>query len=260
MSSEFGDAAREIRAFGAEWGIVLGSGLGGAMDSFETVEEIPCSSIRGLPQSSVPGHSGRLALARAEETAVVVAEGRVHLYEGRSAAETTASIRFLAACGVRWIVLTNAAGSLRPELPPGSWMLVRDHLNLTGTSPLCGPRFVDLTNAYASSLRQRFLAAAGRCGLELREGIYAGLPGPHYETPAEVAMLRVLGADAVGMSTVLETIEARARGLEVAALSCITNPAAGLGNSPLDHREVLDAGRTAAAALGPLLLRAITGK
>lgn len=189
---------------------------------------------------------------------MVLAQGRGHLYEGYTAAEVTAGIRFLAACGVERVILTNAAGSLNPGFPPGEWMTIADHLNLTGTSPLLGSgNFVDMTEVYSSRLRLHFREAAGAAGLPLHEGIYAGLVGPQYETPAEIRMLGKLGADAVGMSTVLEAIQARALGLEVAGFSCLSNWAAGISPEPLNHAEVLRTGATAAEGFCNLLERAL---
>jgi purine-nucleoside phosphorylase len=185
-------------------------------------------------------------------------KGRVHLYEGHSAQEVTAGVRWLAGQGITRLVLTNAAGTLNPDFFPGTWMLLADHLNLTGTSPLHGAEFIDLSTAYDPTWRAEFRAAAMAQGMPLSEGVYAGLRGPQYETPAEVRMLRTLGADAVGMSTVLETIQARALGLRVVALSCLTNWAAGITAAPLDHQEVLATGQQAAAAMIRLLTQVLT--
>jgi purine-nucleoside phosphorylase len=185
-------------------------------------------------------------------------KGRVHLYEGHSAQEVTAGVRWLAGQGITRLVLTNAAGTLNPDFSPGTWMLLADHLNLTGTSPLHGAEFIDLSTAYDPTWRAEFRAAAMAQGLPLSEGVYAGLRGPQYETPAEVRMLRTLGPDAVGMSTVLETIQARALGLRVVALSCLTNWAAGITAAPLDHQEVLATGQQAAAAMIRLLTQVLS--
>ena len=161
------------------------------------------------------------------ETRAIFAQGRVHLYEGRSAKEVTSPVRILAPSGIKELILTNAAGSANKEFAPGSWMMISDHINLTGTTPLLGePNFVDMTEVYSEQSRLRFQRAAKKIGMKLHEGVYAGLLGPQYETPAEVRMLRSLGADAIGMSTVLEAIQARALGLEVAGFSCLTNWAA----------------------------------
>jgi purine-nucleoside phosphorylase len=189
-----------------------------------------------------------------------MAQGRVHLYEGRTADEVTTAVRFMENIGVRKLLLTNAAGTLNPKFAPGSWMMLSDHLNLTGTSPLLGgPNLADMSAVYSPELRVRFATAASAEGLVLHEGVYAGLLGPQYETPAEVRMLGVLGADAVGMSTVLEAIQARALGMEVAGFSCLTNWAAGLNPKPLTHDEVLETGRAAAGQMLRILTRGLAG-
>jgi purine-nucleoside phosphorylase len=212
----------------------------------------------GLPVARVPGHSGEIKWGALGGRRMVAVCGRSHLYEGYGAAEVTASVRLLHAVGVRRLVLTNAAGSLNQAHPPGSWMLIRDHLNLTGTSPLIGgPNFVDMTEVYSAALRSRFLQAAREEGIPLYEGVYAGVVGPQYETPAEIRMLRLLGADAVGMSTVLEAIQARALGMEVVAFSCLTNWAAGMSGSGLDHTEVLAEGKAAADGFQRILERTL---
>jgi len=237
-----------------EWGIVLGSGLGAVVEAVEVKACVPFGAVAELPVSKVPGHAGQFVFGELAGHDVVVAQGRVHLYEGHSAAAVAAGVRFLAERGVQRFVLTNAAGTLNPAFAPGGWMMLSDHLNLTGTSPLLGgPHFLDLSDAYSPALRAAFREAARALGLPLHEGVYAGLPGPQYETPAEVRMLRTLGADAVGMSTIHETIQARALGLEVAAFSCLTNWAAGLSPAPLAHDEVLKTGRAAADSFSRLL-------
>ena len=258
LSLEAEALPKAVRDFNPEWGLVLGSGLGSVVDEVDAILSLPYDEIPGLPVSTVAGHAGRFVFGRLAGKRVLVAQCRVHLYEGRTAGEVTAGVRFMEALGVKNLILTNAAGSLRPEFAPGSWMMLSDHLNLTGTSPLTGgPHFVDLSAVYAPALRARFARLAAEEKTALHEGVYASLPGPLYETPAEVRMLRVLGADAVGMSTVLEAIQARALGMEVAAFSCLTNMGAGLGTGALDHGEVLATGRTAAAPLVRLLTRAL---
>lgn len=230
-------------------GLVLGSGLGELARQVELTESVPFAEA-GLPGSSVPGHHGRFLLGRLAGCEVVVMSGRLHLYEGRSAGEVGAGVRWMARRGVKRLVLTNAAGSLDPGKPPGSWMMITDHLNLTGTSPLeGGANFVDLSEVYSGALRGEFAAAAREAELALGEGVYAGLRGPQYETPAEIRMLRTLGADAVGMSTVLEAIQARALGLEVLGLSCLTNWAAGMVGATLDHADVVATGQRSAEAM-----------
>lgn len=232
--------------------LVLGSGLASFTDQLSPVARIPFTDL-GLPPSSVPGHAGELILAALGTTRLAVFSGRIHLYEGHPAHVVTTPIRIAAAAGASRLILTNAAGSLNPAFPPGQWMMLSDHLNLTGQSPLTGgPRFHDMSHVYSPAWRRQFAAAAAAASLPLHEGIYAGLPGPQYETPAEIRMLRTLGADAVGMSTVLEAIEARALNLETVAFSCLTNWAAGLAG-PLSHHEVTTTGRNAAAAFTSLL-------
>jgi len=258
MLSEFTVLPEALEAFGAQVAIVLGSGLNSFADALEIEATIPYDAIPGLPASKVPGHTGAFALARVGGHPLLLCRGRVHLYEGWSAHEVTTGVRLLHRLGVHRLILTNAAGTLHPGFPPGQWMMLNDHLNLTGASPLSGgPNFIDLTEAYSPRLREIFRHAAAEAGLPLHEGVYASLPGPQYETPAEIRMLRTLGADAVGMSTVLETIQARALGVEVAAFSCLTNWAAGITGESLSHEEVTDTGRGAAGALIEILHRAL---
>ncbi len=246
---------RELRP---EWGIVLGSGLGAIVERVEVIAEVPYAEIEGLPVSRVPGHAGKFLFGRLNGTLVLMAQGRVHLYEGRTAAEVTAGVRFMAERGVQRLVLTNAAGTANPAFAPGTWMMLSDHLNLTGTTPLLGgAHFFDMSEVYSAALRERFSALAASEKITLHTGIYAGLLGPQYETPAEVRMFRTLGADALGMSTVLEAIQARALGLEVAGFSCLTNWAAGLSPEPLGHEEVLTMGKRAAGDMVRLLERAL---
>ena len=253
-------AARErLRSWGAETAVVLGSGLSSLIDAVPPEQRVPYIEFPELPRPSVPGHTGEFVLDCSGATRLIFAQGRVHLYEGHSADAVTAGIRTLAECGVKRVILTNAAGTVNPSFTPGSWMMISDHLNLTGTTPLLGrPEFVDLTTTYSAIWRARFAKAARAEGVTLHEGVYAGLLGPQYETPAEVRMLRQLGADAVGMSTVLEAIQARVLGLEIAAFSCLTNWGAGLTQDPLTHDEVLTAGKAAAATFARLLRVALS--
>ena len=246
------------KQFRPQWGLVLGSGLGGFSERMNVDAIVPYSEIEGLPQSRVAGHAGEFVFGKLGDTPIVAARGRVHLYEGRTAAEVTANIRWMAERGIRRLVLTNAAGTCNAQFAPGSWMMLGDHLNLTGTSPLLGgANFFDMSEVYSKHLRAHFSKAAKSRGMTLHEGVYAGLLGPQYETPAEVRMLQRIGADAVGMSTVLEAIQARALGLEVAGFSCLTNWAAGLNDAPLAHAEVMETGAHAASALADLLTQAI---
>ncbi len=249
---------KAVRDFQPELGLVLGSGLGPLVDEVDAILSVPYEEIAGLPISTVPGHAGRFVFGRLAGRRVIVAQGRVHLYEGCNAEEVTAGVRFMETLGVRQVILTNAAGTLHPEFEPGTWMMLSDHLNLTGTSPLLGgANFVDMSEVYSAKWRATFRGVALEEEIFLHEGVYAGLMGPQYETPAEVRMFRTLGADAVGMSTVLEAIQARALGMEVAGFSCLTNWAAGISGQSLDHHEVLETGRTAAEQMMRILRKAL---
>ena len=240
--------AQRLRDWGAETAIVLGSGLNSVVA--DHAEAIPYSEFPEIPRPRVEGHVGRFA--RGER--VIYAQGRAHLYEGYSANDVTGTVRLLAAAGIKRLILTNAAGSLNSSFAPGSWMMISDHLNLTGTTPLLGcAQFIDMSDAYSSKRRVDFRSAARQLDMTLHEGVYAGLLGPQYETPAEVRMLRSLGADAVGMSTVLEAILARALGMEVTGFSCLTNWAAGVVDQALSHEEVLEVGQSAAADFARLI-------
>ena len=240
-------------------GIVLGSGLGPLAEAVNITREVSFAAA-GLPMSSVSGHAGKFVFGKIGKTEVVLMKGRIHLYEGHSPQVVTAGIRWMAGEGMDRLILTNAAGTLHPDHPPGNWMMIGDHLNLTGMSPLVGADFIDLSVAYDAAWRDEFRVAAVALGIVLHEGVYAGFRGPQYETPAEIRMLRTLGADAVGMSTVLETIQARSLGLPVAAFSCLTNWAAGITSERLDHHEVLETGRTSAKTMIRLLTHVVGGE
>ena len=229
-------------------GLVLGSGLGPLADAVEVEKEVAFSEV-GLPVSSVPGHAGKFVFGTLGAARVLLMKGRVHLYEGHAPRLVTAGVRWMHGQGCGDLILTNAAGTLHPDFAPGSWMMLGDHLNLTGQSPLEGADFVDMSVTYDAGWRARFRAAAAATGMPLHEGVYAGLRGPQYETPAEIRMLRTLGADAVGMSTVLEAIQARSLGMRVAGFSCLTNWAAGITSAALDHHEVLETGKQSAEAM-----------
>ena len=258
LSEEFPQMPAELAEFRPQAAVVLGSGLGGFAAACEPLFEVPYSRVPGLPQPAVPGHAGKFVGVLLGGVRVLLALGRAHFYEGHSAARVASGVRLMAGLGAGTVILTNAAGSLNPDFEPGGWMMLCDHLNLTGASPLSGgPNFFDMSEVYDRGLRGLFLGVAGEQGLDLREGVYACVPGPQYETPAEVRMLRTLGADAVGMSTVFEAIQARALGLRVAAFSCLTNWGAGISGAPLSHAEVIEAGRLAAERFGPLLAGAL---
>jgi purine-nucleoside phosphorylase len=253
-------AVREHTALVPEVGLVLGSGLGGLADDLEDAVAIPFEALPGWPAATAPGHQGRLLLGRLGGRIVVMLQGRFHLYEGNDPGLVVQPVLLFHALGARLVVLTNAAGGLDPSFGPGTLMVMSDHINLTGRSPLMGPnadelgpRFPDLTDAWSPRLRAGLHAAAAAEDVEFREGIYVGLTGPTYETPAEVRMLAGLGGHAVGMSTVLECIAARWVGLEVCGVSLVTNAGAGYTGEPLTHEEVLAAG----AVAGPRLARVI---
>ena len=243
-------------------GIILGSGLGGLVEAMKVEAAAPFDQVPGFPPSTVEGHHGRLMFGRIEDVPVTVMQGRVHLYEGYPAAAVVFPIRVLVRLGARTMVVTNASGSVNPDFTAREIMLISDHLNLTGVNPLVGPndlalgpRFPDMSEAYDLELRQTAREVAHELSIPLREGVYAGLLGPAYETPAEIRMLRTLGADAVGMSTVLEVIAARHMGARVLGISCITNQGAGLSERPLSHEDVEEAG----LAIQGQLVELVTG-
>jgi purine-nucleoside phosphorylase len=243
-----------------EVGIVLGSGLGGLADELTDVVAIPFAELPGWPAATAPGHVGRLLVGRLEGVPVAMLQGRLHLYEGHDPGLVVQPVLLMGRLGARTVVLTNAAGGVDPSYGPGTLMIIGDHINLTGHSPLVGPnadtigpRFPDLTDVWSPRLRARLREAFAAVGVDHTEGVYIGLVGPSYETPAEVRMLRGLGADAVGMSTVLEAIAARWAGIEVCGVSLVTNAGAGYTGQPLTHEEVLASG----AIAGPRLARVI---
>jgi len=229
-------------------GITMGSGLGGLAEEFEDPVRVAYADLPGWPRPTVEGHAGEVVIGTLDGAPALGLRGRVHLYEGGDPARTAFYVRVLAALGVPALFLSNAAGAIREGFEPGELMLISDHLNLTGRSPLTGPvfgsepRFPDMTAAYDPALRHIVRTAAGELGIPLREGVYVAVHGPSYETPAEIRMLRTLGADAVGMSTVPEVIAARAAGIRCVAVSCLTNYGAGVTDRPLVHAEVLETG------------------
>lgn len=253
-------AVAESLAGRVDVAMVLGSGLGEYANSLNARTVIPYTEIPHMPASRVSGHAGNLVIGRRGKLRIAAMQGRVHLYEGRTAHEVAFGVRTMARLGATTLIVTNAAGGISSRLAAGDLMAITDQLNLTGTSTLVGQvgaelgeRFVDMTAAYDGGLRETARRVAAGLGFELCEGVYAGLMGPAYETPAEVRMLGVLGADAVGMSTVLEVLAARQLGLRVLGISCITNMAAGLGDGPLSHEEVEATARRVRDRFGSLL-------
>ena len=242
------DAVRaRIGALAPQVGLILGSGLGSYADRLEDAVAIPYADIPGFPVSTIHGHAGRLVIGRRAGATCAAMQGRVHLYEGWRAAEVAFPARVLVALGARVLMVTNAAGGLEPSWAPGTLMLIRDHIDLLRDHALrgpnderLGPRFPDMTVAYAAELRALVREVAGRLGVALEEGVYVAMPGPTYETPAEVRMLQILGAHATGMSTVPEVVVARHMGARVIGISCITNHAAGLSPGTLSHEEVTE--------------------
>jgi purine-nucleoside phosphorylase len=254
-ASQFGRAAATLAAAAVHQriggatpvvGIILGSGLGGLARRIMSPVVIPFADVPGFPTATIVGHAGQLVAGTLADRPVIALAGRFHMYEGHDAALAGFPVRVLHALGARTLFVSNAAGGIRPALRPGDLMLIRDHLNLMFRSPLIGAlepgdvRFPDMTAAYDAELATQLRSCAAELGIPLKEGVYGGLLGPTYETPAEVRMLATLGADAVGMSTVPEVIVARALGMRVAGVSCITNLAAGLSLHPLSHAEVIE--------------------
>ncbi len=263
-------AAAAVRArapgFAPRVGCILGSGLAPLADLCASPVSIPFAAIPHVGRASVQGHPGELVLGTLAGVPVAILKGRLHLYEGWSAEEAAFPARLLCWLGIRALVLTNASGGIRPGLKPGDLLLLTDHLNLSGSSPLTGrndervgPRFPDLSHAYSARLSALLKASAEKLAIPLQEGVYAMLAGPSYETAAEVRMLRTLGADCVGMSTVPEAIVAAHQGVPVLALSCIANLAAGLGSTALTHEEVQAASHGALGTLGHLLTEFLPG-
>jgi purine-nucleoside phosphorylase len=242
---------------------VLGSGLGAFADSLTDATRIPYAQIPTFPRSTAVGHAGQMVIGKAGPVAVAAMQGRVHLYEGYSAAEVTFPIRVFGRMGIAAVVLTNAAGGINLSYQQGALVAIRDHLNLQGQNPLAGPnddrygpRFPDMSEAYSKKYRAAAFEEAKRLGIVLQEGIYAALSGPSYETPAEIRYLRTIGADVVGMSTVPEVLVARHMDIKVLAISCVTNMAAGILDQPIVHDEVLETGQKV-RGMFEALLRAV---
>ena len=256
-------AALTIRGRSAEAAriaVILGSGLGAFADELQEAVRIPYEEIPGFPVSTAQGHAGRLVVGRVDNIPVVAMQGRVHFYEGYSLEEVTFPVRVFHLLGIKVLLLTNAAGGIDAGLSQGALMLISDHLNLMGVNPLrgpnddrFGPRFPDMSEVYSRELQELATEGAKRLGIDLRRGVYAALPGPSYETPAEIHMFRGFGADAVGMSTVPEAIVARHMGMQVLGISCITNMAAGIGDQPINHEEVMATGLRAREMFAQLL-------
>ena len=245
--------------------IVLGSGLGGFADDFEDAVRIPYDQIPGFPRSTVEGHEGQLIAGKVDSVPVLAMQGRVHYYEGYALEEVTFPVRTFKLLGIKTLVLTNAAGGINVQLTQGALMVISDHLNLMGDNPLrgpnderFGPRFPDMSTVYSPALQELVVEEAKAIGIEVRRGIYGGLSGPSYETPAEIHLLRNLGADAVGMSTVPEAIVARHMDMEVLGISCITNMAAGIGDEPIDHAEVVATGDRVRGTFTQLLSKVVS--
>jgi len=241
-------------------GLVLGSGLGGFADSLSDAARVLYAEIPSFPQSTAIGHAGRMVIGKAGGVAVAAMQGRVHLYEGYSAQQVTFPIRVFGRMGIRAVILTNAAGGINLCYSQGALVLVRDHINLQGSNPLVGPnddrfgvRFPDMTQAYSRRYREIARAEAQKLAITLHEGVYAALLGPSYETPAEIEYLRRIGADLVGMSTAAEVIAARHMGINVLAISCVTNMAAGILDQPLSHAEVMETGERVKSTFESLL-------
>jgi purine-nucleoside phosphorylase len=260
-------AARVIRSRTTETprvAIVLGSGLGGFADDFEDAVGIPYEDIPGFARSTAQGHAGRLVIGKVDQVPLLAMQGRVHFYEGYPLEQVTFPIRTFKLLGIKTLILTNAAGGINVQLTQGALMVLSDHLNLMGDNPLrglndsrFGPRFPDMSTVYSPELQELVTEEARQLGVEVRRGIYAALAGPSYETPAEIHFLRNLGADAVGMSTVPEAIVARHMGIEVLGISCITNMAAGIGDQPIDHEDVMATGDRVRSTFTQLLRKVV---
>jgi purine-nucleoside phosphorylase len=261
-------AARVIRArtkLEPRIALVLGSGLGGFADDFEEAVGIPYDEIPGFVRSTAQGHAGRLVIGKVESVPVLAMQGRVHYYEGYSLEEVTFPVRTFKLLGVKTLILTNASGGINVQLNQGTLMVISDHVNLMGINPLrglnderFGPRFPDMTAVYSRELQEIVIEEANAIGTEVRRGIYGALSGPSYETPAEIHLLRNLGADAVGMSTVPEAIVARHMDVEVLGISCITNMAAGISDEPINHEEVMATGDRVRETFAQLLRRVVS--
>jgi purine-nucleoside phosphorylase len=246
--------------------VVLGSGLGRFADELSDATRVPYSQIPSFPRSTAIGHAGQMVIGKAGDVPVAAMQGRVHLYEGYSAEQVAFPVRVLGRMGVKALIITNAAGGINTKYTQGALVVISDHINLQGQNPLAGtndehfgPRFPDMTQAYWKPYREMALEAARTLGKTVHEGVYAGLLGPSYETPAEIRYLRTIGADLAGMSTIAEVIAARHMGIKVLGISCVTNMAAGILEQPLDHQEVLDTAERVQGDLVGLLRGVLPG-
>jgi len=260
LAGESVDFIRGKTSLRPQIALVLGSGLGAFADDLADRVVLPYSAIPHFPVSSAEGHAGNLVIGRVEDVAVAAMQGRVHYYEGHTMLRITFPMRVFCRLGIKGVLLTNAAGGISPKLKPGCLVVISDHINLQGTNALIGanedrfgPRFPDMTEAYSKELRKLALAEGKRQGIDIFEGVYAAVPGPSYETPAEIRFLRTIGADVVGMSTVAEVLVARHCGMKVLAISVVTNMAAGILDQPINHSEVLETGQRIRGQFSQLL-------
>ena len=260
MAGEAADFILSKTSLRPQLALVLGSGLGAFADDLEDRVVLPYSKIPHFPVSSAEGHAGNLVIGRVGDVAVAAMQGRVHFYEGHTMLRVTFPMRVFCRMGIKGVLLTNAAGGIGPKLKPGCLVVLSDHINLQGTNALIGaneerfgPRFPDMTEAYSKEWRKLALAEGKRQSIDVYEGVYAAVPGPSYETPAEIRFLRTIGADVVGMSTVAEVTVARQCGMKVLAISVVTNMAAGILDQPINHAEVLEIGQKIRGQFSALL-------
>jgi purine-nucleoside phosphorylase len=264
LAGEAADYIRQKTSLQPRLGLILGSGLGAFADELTDRVYLPYSGIQHFPISSAEGHAGNLVIGEVGDIPVAVMQGRVHYYEGHTTARVAFPMRVFCRLGIEGVLLTHAAGGIAPSLKQGGLVVLSDHINLQGTNPLIGPndarfgpRFPDMTEAYAKNWRKLAVAEGKAVGVDIQEGVYAAVPGPSYETPAEIRFLRTIGADVVGMSTVAEVIVARHCGMKVLAISVVTNMAAGILDQPINHAEVLETGHRIRGQFSEMLRRLI---